>query len=507
MNQEKNIPRVVYQIFVPSFCDSNQDGVGDLKGIQSKLDYLQDLGVEAIWLSPIFLSSSYHKYDVIDYYKIDGNFGTEDDLVALIQDAAARKIQVYLDLVMNHTSSQHVWFQDAQRNEDSPYRDFYIWKSPEKIRQERLEEREATADSGLKDPWHWPVQRAKEKYYSLFWREMPHLNLANPATKQALLDVALYWLQRGVAGFRLDAAKHIFSDELKAAHFWKVFSDEVRRLFPAVYFVGEVWTSAERVAPFFEGLTANFDFQLSDEIKNIVKLVQISPSFIPSLQQRYNLFASFNTGFVDATFLSNHDQERVASFLDNDKEKLKAVANILFTLPGQPYIYYGEELGMLGKKPDERIREAFLWDERSKDSARTNWQKPKYNTDSKVRPLAQQKIDEQSIYTHYKNWIKQRKETPSLAQVSPVNLLDWPLNIEGIMSFQRTHCEGDTYVLHNLTNEAKAIPQIREEEWEIKYKTPQQSVFHDKILCIAPWSCVVLSLKNRESELPSKTNG
>lgn len=495
MNQEKCIPRVVYQIFVPSFCDSNQDGIGDLKGIQHKLGYLEDLGVEAIWLSPIFLSSSYHKYDVMDYYQIDPHFGTENDLIDLIQEATSRNIQVYLDLVLNHTSSQHAWFQEAQRDENSSYRDFYIWKTPEKIHQERLEEREATADSGLKDPWHWPIQRSKEKYYSLFWREMPHLNLANLATKKALVDVALYWLKRGVSGFRLDAAKHIFSDESKAAKFWKVFTDEIKYSFTGVYFVGEVWTSAERVAPFFEGLTANFDFQLSDEIKNAVKYSTISSDFISNLLASYQLFGTYHTDFIDATFLSNHDQERVASFLDNDVKKLKAIANILFTLPGQPYIYYGEELGMLGRKPDERIREAFLWDERNKDTARTNWQKPKYNTDSKVAPLAKQVTNEESLYVHYKKWIKQRKENASLGQISPINLEKWELNRQDVLSFKRTHPDQDTWILHNLTGETKQFHSIQEEEWAVYFKTFQSPTFQEKILHLPPWSCVILTQK------------
>lgn len=453
-----NPAKVFYQIFVRSFCDSNQDGIGDLKGIHSKLDYLQDLGVEGIWLSPIFKSPSYHKYDVTDYYQIDPEYGTLEDLQALVKKAHSLGIQVILDFVLNHTSSLHPWFLDAQKGRDSTYRNFYIWKNREEIKALGLERRKVTADSQERNPWH--LMHGGEKYYGFFWREMPDLNLDYPPLKKTLFDCAKYWLNQGIDGFRMDAAKHIFlpHEMFKAPLFWKEFRKEMEAVKPDFYLVGEVWDSMEVIAPFYQGLKANFNFELSYALQDFIKTGTLKKALIKKLLEGYSMYQTYNPNFIDATMLSNHDMNRVASLEGASLAKLKMAASILFTLPGQPYIYYGEELGMKGKKPDENIREAFLWDTRNKDSFRTNWKKPKYNTDSKVSPLSEQQKDAESIYHHYKKLIHLRKTNPALGQVFQPNLEAIHGLDARIFAFKRSHTSGNVSVFHNTSSKPVYFP-------------------------------------------------
>ena len=188
-------------------------------------------------------------------------------------------------------------------------------------------------------------------------------------------------------------------------------------------------------------------------IQDIVKLGKDSKDIVSMLISNYELFSAENTAFIDATMLSNHDQVRIGSIADGDSEKLKMAANLLFTLPGNPYLYYGEEIGMKGKKPDENIREAFIWDKRQEDQNRTNWRKPVYNTDSKTTPLKFQIEDENSLFNHYKKLFALRKSVPALAQISPPNLKKSSISNKKVVSFIRPHEEGDVLVIQNITSE------------------------------------------------------
>lgn len=454
-NLQTQTPRVFYEIFIRSFCDSNHDGKGDLNGITSKLDYLQYLGIEGIWITPFFRSNSYHKYDVIDYKSVDSECGTMGDLENLVREAHKRNIKVLIDFVINHTSSQHWWFQEAKKGKGNPYRNYYNWLSPAQIKAKGIAEREATADSAEKQPWHWANKGDDEKYYGMFWSEMPDLNMDNPKVREEIYEIGHFWLEKGVDGFRMDAAKHIYPDwEAHKCHaFWQEFRQRMEAIKSDVYIVGEVWTSAEKIAPFFRGLKANFNFDLCFAIQDIVKLGKDSKDIVSKLISNYQLFSAENPAFIDATMLSNHDQNRVGSVADGNIEKLKMAANLLFTLPGNPYLYYGEEIGMKGKKPDENIREAFLWNKRSEDNDRTNWRKPVYNTDSKTTPLKFQMEDENSLFNHYRKLIALRKSIPALAQISPPNLQKSSISNKKVVSFIRPHEDGDVLVIQNITSE------------------------------------------------------
>jgi alpha-amylase len=451
-------PMVCYEIFVRSFADSNGDGIGDLNGITAKLDYLQDLGIKAVWLTPICKSRSYHKYDVEDYYTIDPEYGTLDDFKRLLAEAHKRDIKVLKDLVVNHTSSAHPWFLEARKGKSNPYRSYYNWLSPQSIDSLGLARREETPDTKEVNPWHFAHKDDDEKYYGLFSSRMPDLNYDNEQVRREMYAVARYWLQLGVDGFRLDAAKHIYPDwEAEKSHlFWQEFRHEMETVKGGVYLVGEVWSTADKVAPFFKGLKALFDFDLHEALIRVVRHGK-NDSLVQSLKKALAIYAKVNPDFINATFLTNHDQNRIGSELKGDVAKLKVAANLLLTLPGEPYLYYGEELGMLGVKPDERIREPFLWDVKAKDNLRTHWSsRPLLSTDTTVLPLQIQKKDPQSLYNHYKKLIYFRESQPALRQVLRPNIEVFATQAE-VIAFVRPHPSGDLLVLQNVSGAAQTL--------------------------------------------------
>lgn len=488
-------PRIFYEIFVRSFCDSNRDGKGDLNGITSKLDYLQDLGIEGIWLTPFFQSPSYHKYDVTNYMEVDQEYGNKDDFRRLLDEAHKRGLKVIIDFVINHTSSQHPWFLEAKKGKDNPYRNYYLWMTPAEIDSMGVAVREKTADSWETQPWHWANRGDKEKYYGMFWNGMPDLNMDNREVREQIYAVGKYWLEFGADGFRMDAAKHIYpSWEVEKSHdFWVEFRERMEAVKPGFYLVGEVWTSAEKVAPFFRGLKANFHFDLSLALQKIASTQTESENLVNMLLNNYDIFGRENPAFIDATMLTNHDQERLGSAVGNDKNKMKLAANLLLTLPGNPYIYYGEELGMLGKKPDENIREAFLWDTRANDKDRTNWKKPNFNTDSRVTPLRLQQQDPESVYNHYKKLISLRKDHPALWQVSPPNLQAAQTAQEGFVTFIRPHETGSLLVVQNLQSNT-ALVEIKDPVTETVFSTSGFKNIEGRVMEIPGFGMVVFRL-------------
>ena len=443
---------VTYEIFVQSFADSNGDGIGDFNGMTSKLDYLEDLGIDAVWLMPIMPSPTYHKYDVIDYKAVHPDYGTMDEFKEFVQKAHDRNIKVIIDLIINHTSNNHPWFVASSSSPNSEYREYYVWANKDSIA-DQLAKKETSFDSDNITQWHAVNgDTTKEHYYGFFWGGMPDLNFDSRKVRQEIYDIGKFWLEEvGVDGFRLDAAKHIYPDDRAEDNhaFWREFKNEMENIKPDVYLVGEVWSDATTAAPFAQGLTALFNFDLAFSILESVKKgknaaatisghgweVIDGKSVMDAMIENRKVFKQMNPKFIDAPFLSNHDQNRVMSVLGNDQNKAKVAASILFTLPGTPYIYYGEEIGMLGMKPDEHIREPFLWDAEASDGIRATWLKPKFTKDSTVAHLASQMSDPNSLYNHYKDWINLRKATSALTSGDIVNK---SMTDERLISFTRS---------------------------------------------------------------------
>ncbi|WP_339810454.1 alpha-amylase family glycosyl hydrolase [uncultured Imperialibacter sp.] len=462
---------IFYEIFVQSFADSNGDGIGDINGMTAKLDYLQELGITAVWLMPICPSPSYHKYDVTNYYSVHPDYGTLDGFKNFVHHAHARGIKVIIDFVINHTSSQHPWFLNARTGIHAKYRDYYIWADKEHVA-EQIEKKETSADSDNIRQWHrvGTKESTAQYYYGFFNSDMPDLNHDNPAVRNEVYAIGKFWLSEvGVDGFRMDAAKHIFPDDRAAdTHaFWKAFRAQMQSVKPDAYLIGEVWSDARSASPYAAGFSSLFNFDLAQSILESVDKRQqkaaavVGNSYKISEGQRLvdiinesaPWFKAHNEHFAEASFLSNHDQNRTASALGGKADKIKLAACILFTLPGIPFIYYGEELGMLGIKPDEHIREPMLWDEIERDTYRTRWITPRYSTDETVVPATQQMTDSNSMYSLYKQLIALKKT--ALFSLGAIESL--PLAGGNILAFSRRLGEMHALVYHNLSAKKTSI--------------------------------------------------
>lgn len=442
--------RVFYSVFVQSFYDSNNDGIGDLRGLTSKLDYLKELGVQGLWLLPVHPSASYHKYDVSDYYSIHKDYGSLDDYKILVKEAHKRNMVVLLDLVINHTSNRIKWFQEASKVPFNRYHDYYIWSND-------------TADF-IKDPFHWHALRDSKgkqlpgsRYYGFFWWEMPDLNFENSQVRLEVFRIISFWLKDvGVDGFRIDAAKYIFPENQKEKNieWWKEFRQEAQKINKDVIIVGEVWDSAKEIAPYLKnGMTACFNFQLADSIR--ISLEEEKDHYI--LQTWWQIRDSYirqNPAFEDAIFLSNHDINRIMTDIGNKTEKAKVAAALLLTLPGNPFIYYGEEIGMLGEKPDEYIREPFLWNMEGVDKGQTHWEKPFSSSSQTVKPLTYQLEDPNSIYRFYQQLISLRNNSLPLNRGSFQPFIQ---NNRKVIGYYRGYEREKIIVLVNLSKEIQRI--------------------------------------------------
>jgi alpha-amylase len=475
---------VTYEIFVRSFADSDGDGIGDIIGMTQKLDYLQKLGIQGIWLMPIMPSPTYHKYDVTDYKDIHPDYGTLDDFKTFVQEAHARNIAVVIDMIINHTSNEHPWFMESSKGKGNPYRDYYVWADEATIEEVSSLVKEATGDSDNREQWH-SFEGQEEKYYGFFWGGMPDLNFDNPKVREEIYDIGRFWLEEvGVDGFRLDAAKHIFEDHRAEDNhaFWIEFRHEMQKIKPDVYLVGEVWADTETLAPYLPGLPSMFNFDLAFSIlhmlnheKNISAMVKghsteikedvpFEQAFV-NIQQKYKTVTS---DFVDAIFLSNHDQNRIMSVLGNDMPKAKQAVAILLSLPGTPYLYYGEEIGMKGMKPDPNIREPFIWDILERDNFRTRWIEPEYTTDATVIPLAIQQNDPNSLYNLYKELIALRNLSPALT-FGEFSTSD--ISGEKVLAWEMKHANQEILAVHNISSSENAEINLKTDKKNLLFKS------------------------------------
>lgn len=399
---------VFYQIFVRSFADSTtgplaNDGIGDLQGIIEKLDYLQELGVRGVWLTPIMESPSYHGYDVSDYLTVNKLYGTNDDFKRLMAEAHRRGIRVIIDLVLNHTSNQHPWFRDASQP-GGRYRDWYIWTDK---------------DPGYRGPWGQQVwhRLGDQWYFGMFWEGMPDLNYRNPQVTAEMHRVARFWLgEMGADGFRLDAVRYLLEDGVKQTSIPETL--DWLRQFQKVYkefgsdrmAVGEIWTSTAEVGQYVPAaVDLAFEFDLAQGILNSINRLT-ADAFAAALTQS---LATFPPGQF-ATFLTNHDQDRVMSQLAGQADRARLAALILMTVPGVPFVYYGEEIGMTGVKPDEKLRTPMQWTPgpNAGFSAGTPWQP--VNADYAAVNVQTERADPASLLNWYRRLIALRNAHPAL---------------------------------------------------------------------------------------------
>ncbi len=405
---------VCYEIFVRSFYDSDGDGVGDLNGLTQKLDYINDgdpdsqhdLGARCIWLMPVAQSPSYHGYDVTDYYRVERDYGTNDDFKRFVVEAHRRGIRVLVDLVLNHASSEHPFFKDALLNIDSPYRDWFVWS--------------ATHPGGGNpwggDNWHRSPVR-DEYYYGIFWSGMPDLNYANPAVREEARNIARFWLEEmDVDGFRLDAIPYLVEEDGQVQHtagtheVLREFADHIREIAPDAFTIGEVWDSTGAMLAYYpDQLDAYFAFEISDAIREAVRTDSAENLLAPVMRLQREVPAD-----RWSPFLRNHDQTRTITELGGDVARAKLAATILLTLPGLPFVYYGEEIGMTGDKPDPRLRTPMQWS-RAPGAGFTDgtvWEP--LQPDSLTANVEVQEADANSLLNTYRRLIHLRAENPAL---------------------------------------------------------------------------------------------
>lgn len=414
--------RTYYEVFVYSFFDSDGDGIGDLQGLISKLDYINDgddrtdtdLGCNGIWLMPVNPSPTYHKYDVADYYGIDEEYGTLDDFEQLLAECDKRGIKVIMDLVLNHSSSQNPWFQEAYSYlqelgdgepsvEECPYFDYYHF----------------TKEQG---GGYYAVEGTDWYYEAQFWSEMPDLNLDCEALREEISQITGYWLDMGVGGFRLDAVKEYYSGAPQTnIEFLSWLNDTVKAQKEDAYLVGEAWLPMTEYAPYYEsGIDSVFNFAFADKDGIISKVLNGSPASkygetVASLQE---VFGAYNENYIDAPFYTNHDLGRSAGYYAGDdsanQTKLAAAMNLFMS--GSAFLYYGEELGMKGAGKDENKRAPMYW---SMDAGAEGMCDGPADMDAvkmKFESLEEQQGDEDSVYNFYKKVIKVRNQNPEIGR-------------------------------------------------------------------------------------------
>lgn len=439
--------RTFYQVFVGSFSDYNNDGIGDLRGIINRIDYLNDgdissgsdLGVQGIWLSPIFSSPSYHKYDASDYYEIDWRFGTMDDLKELADLCAQRNVKLILDLAINHTSNQHEWFlqfKEARATGDTsnPYYDFYSC---------------ATEADKLGGVTYQKIAGVDWWYECNFSGDMPELNFDNPEVRQAVLDIAKFYLDMGIDGFRFDAVKYIYyGDTARSVEFWEWYMDELRKIDPEIYCVGECWSGENEILEYYGAMNC-FNFAMA-QAEGIVA----SAAKGQSISNYTNYVASYQKKVLDKNaagmampFLSNHDMDRIggAFVIEN---YMRMAANLYLLSPGSPVIYYGEEIGMRGSRggemTDANRRLAMLWGDDDHISNPVGSTYPDKNQISTT--VADQLSDENSLYSYYCQLLAIRHRYPEIARGTYTVLKGGSRNLGGF----RIDYQGEvTYLLHN----------------------------------------------------------
>ena len=410
--------RVFYEIFVGSFSDSDGDGVGDLRGIINRMDYLNDgnpksgvsLGVEGIWLTPIFESPSYHKYDVTDFYKIDPAFGTMEDLKELIDLCHERNIRIILDLPINHTSTENRWFRNfvnshLLNNPANAYYDFYSWK---------------TVDAETPAGRHFARwQNGKVMYEANFSDQMPEPDFDNPMVREALLDVALFYLDLCVDGFRFDAAKYIYmGDNKKCVEFWDWYIGELKKVKPEVYTVAEVW-DGDGVIDQYIPVTNCFNFttsQVSGLIAETAKAGNVN-RYTAYVDGYLDKIAGLNENALGVLFVSNHDMDRAAGYLTAASGHMKMAANLYLLSPGSPFIYYGEEIALRGSRgganTDANRRLKMLWgDGDTVENPEGTTYEDKKQTPYSVKDLYSMS---DGMYNYYKRLLMIRKANPEIA--------------------------------------------------------------------------------------------
>ena len=406
--------RTLYQIYVGSFADSDGNGKGDIRGIIETFDYLNDgdttsgndLGVQAIWLTPIFYGGSNHKYDAIDFYQVDPIFGTEEDLVELIELCDERNVKLILDLALNHTSTSNEWFKESKKaringDTSNKYYNWYCWST--------------SARNGYvkvygQNLWY-------ESWFDTQGGGMPELNYDNQAVRNEMLNVAKHWMDLGVDGFRFDAVKYIYyEDHARSSAFYDWYTSELRKINPDIYLIGECWDSEANMLKYYNAMNCfNFSTAGNGIIASAAKGSGAISTFVDNIVNLQKKIVAINPDGMISTFLSNHDQDRSGGYIVNDNQR-KMAASLYLLTPGTPVIYYGEEIGLKGSgdsAEDANRRLPMKWGDSWTCEIPSG---ATYSIDLWSNTVWDQQRDENSLMMHYANVLKVRHSYPAIAR-------------------------------------------------------------------------------------------
>jgi len=488
---------VFYEVYLRAFFDSNGDGHGDLRGLEQKLDYLKDLGVDCIWLLPIYPSPLRDDgYDISDYYGVLPTYGTSADFRALVQAVHGRGMHLITDLVLNHTSDQHPWFQSARSSRASPYRDYYVWSdSNQKYQEARI----IFLDTE-KSNWTWDEQ-AGQYFWHRFYSTQPDLNYDNPAVRAEMLNVMKFWMDQGIDGFRADAVPYLFEREgtncenLPETHaYLKELRHYLDEHYPGCVLLCEANQWPEDVRPYFgDGDEFHMGFQFP-AMPRIFKSIRAGNS--SSLLEILKRTPPIPENCQWCTFLRNHDEltlemvteqdrqwmwreyapnprmrlnlgirRRLAPLLDNDRRKLALAFSLLFSLPGSPILYYGDEIGMgdnIGLEDRNGLRTPMQWSTGA--SAGFSSAVPErlylpFIHDPVFGPqhvnVTSQQQDPDSQLNLVKRMIALRKQHPALG-LGELKWAEAGAN-PAVLAFYRVTPEEMVLAVHNFSQEEQAI--------------------------------------------------
>ena len=458
--------RTFYEVFVYSYCDSDGNGIGDFNGLTSKLDYLQNLGIQGLWLMPIHPSQSYHKYDVRDYYDIDPQYGTLADFDAFMAECQKRDIHVIIDLVLNHTGDDHEWFLTACEYlrslpagaEPNPaeckYVDYYFF----------------SREAGAK---YHQVPGSDWYYEGQFSPDMPDVNFECEDVWTEIEDIMKFWIGKGVAGFRLDAAKEFYSGSVsRNVEVLSRIQQTATSIKPDCYLVAEVWENFGQIAKYYEsGITSIFNFAFGNNDGKIVQVIRAAgnggtvSTYATALEKADKAYLAANPNYIDAPFLSNHDVGRIAGFANRDPNKIKMAGAMNVLMGGSCFIYYGEELGMPGSGNDPSKRAPMLWNE-ARDNGTTN--PPPDCSLPEEYPLGSLEVqmgDDASVYNYYRQIIAIRNAMPEIARGRVT--AETALNV-GCVSAQRKTWEDKTcIILMNIDEAAATVDLSAYADWSM----------------------------------------
>jgi glycosidase len=436
---------VWYEIFIQSFYDANGDGIGDLNGVTEKLDYLQDLGVSGIWFMPIHPGSSYHLYDVTNYYEIAPKYGTMFDFQYYLEEAKARNIKTILDLVVNHTSNSHPWFQEGLL-------DFVNDSCGSPASKCHYYNFSRTRSEGY-EPYGGGVYAEAR-----FWSGMPDLNLENPFVRDEIEAIMQYWFDLGVDGFRLDAVTSYFTGDVnRNIEFLSWIGDTAKSIKSDSFIVAEgPWSmTSNGLLQYYPGrVDSYFNFPVSVTGNRIVDRVRLQQGYdlarVNALFNQ-NLFA-LRPDAIDTPFLSNHDQSRVAGiqFVENNELYHKLLASIYLLMPGRPFMYYGEEIGLKGSGRDENKRLPLIWSETDKTGQTNPASAADYNMNLQVtKGIEDLKLVLNSLWNHYKKVISIRNKYNNTIEKASITALNLDTRL---YTLQYAQDNNDLTIITNVTD-------------------------------------------------------